>query len=71
MLKFKRNMNSVDRSIRLITGTLLLIVGPLSNLIDTDTMSNIILGTLGTTAVLSGLFAYCILYEVTGFNSRQ
>ena len=69
MLKFTRNMNIMDRSVRILVGSSLLIVGPLTNLVDTDMMSNIILGTLGTTAVLSGTFAYCILYELTGFNS--
>ncbi len=71
MLKFNRNMNIVDRSIRILVGSSLLIVGPLSNLVDTDMMSNIILGTLGTTAILSGTFAYCVLYELTGFDTRR
>lgn len=71
MLKFNRNMNIVDRSIRILVGTSLLILGPLTNIIETDAMSNIILGVLGTTAVLSGTFAYCILYEFTGFNTLR
>ena len=47
MLKFTRNMNMIDRSVRILVGSSLLIVGPLTNLIETDMMSNIILGTLG------------------------
>jgi len=71
MIKFSRNMSHVDRSIRIIVGTSLLLIGPLTNIIDTDTISNIILGILGATAVLSGVFAYCFLYDITGFNTRR
>ena len=71
MIKFSRNMSLTDRSIRIIIGTSLLLIGPLTNIIDTDMISNIILGVLGATAVLSGTFAYCFLYDVTGFNTHR
>ena len=64
-------MSHIDRSVRIIIGTLLLLIGPLTNIIDTDMISNIILGVLGATAVLSGVFAYCFLYDITGFNTRR
>jgi hypothetical protein len=71
MIKFSRNMSSLDRSIRIIVGSILLLIGPLTNFIDTDMISNIILGVLGAIAVLSGVFAYCFLYDITGFNTRR
>ncbi len=71
MIKFSRNMSHLDRSVRIVIGTLLLLIGPLTSIIDTDTISNIILGVLGATAVLSGAFAYCFLYDITGFNTRR
>lgn len=71
MIKFSRNMSHLDRSVRIVIGTLLLLIGPLTSIIDTDTISNIILGVLGATAVLSGTFAYCFLYDITGFNTRR
>jgi len=71
MFKFQCNMSKVDRAIRLTVGATLLTLGPLSDILETDTLSNIILGVLGTTAVLSGLFAYCFLYEITGFNTLR
>lgn len=71
MIKFSRNMSHMDRSIRVIVGTALLLIGPLTNIIDTDMVSNIILAILGATAVLSGTFAYCFLYDITGFNTRR
>jgi len=71
MINFNRNMSVLDRSIRIVVGTSLLLIGPMTDAVVTDTMSNIILGVLGTTAVLSGTFAYCVLYEVTGFNTLR
>ena len=71
MIKFQCNMGTVDRAIRIIVGSTLLILGPLTNIFDTDTMSNIILSVLGATAILSGTFAYCVLYEITGFNTHS
>lgn len=69
MFKFECNMSSIDRTARIVIGSSLLTLGPLTDILKTDTMSNIILGVLGTTAVLSGIFAYCFLYEITGFNT--
>jgi len=69
MFNFNRNMSMLDRSFRVIIGTSLLLAGPMTNIVETDTLSDIILGVLGMTAVLSGTFAYCFLYEVTGFNT--
>lgn len=69
MIKFSRNMSILDRSVRIIVGSCLLVIGPLTNVIDTDMISNIILGVLGSTAVISGLCAYCFLYDITGFNT--
>lgn len=69
MLKFARNMNIIDRSIRISVGIGLFLIGPLTNLIETDLTSDIILGFLGFTAILSGTYAYCFLYDIAGFNT--
>lgn len=69
MFSFKRNMSIVDRLVRITVGSSLLVIGPLTDVIKTDLLSNIILGVLGSTALLSGLFAYCVLYELTGFDT--
>ena len=71
MFKFKRNMGNLDRTARLIVGTALLIFGPATNLVGVAPILEIILGVLGATAVLSGLFAYCFLYEFTGSNTAS
>ncbi len=70
-LKVKRNMNNIDRGIRAVVGTSLLLLGPLTDFFTTDTLSEVILGVLGTTAVLSAVFAHCFLYKVTGFDTTR
>jgi len=64
-------MSTADRITRVIVGSTLLMLGPLTQIVETDTISNVILGVLGTIAVLSGIFAYCFLYEITGFNTLR
>jgi hypothetical protein len=71
MYKFRRNMSFVDRSIRILVGISLLLVGPLTNIIETDMVSNVLLSVVAAIALISGITAYCFLYEVTGFDSRR
>ena len=71
MFTFKSNMNTTDRMTRVLVGSTLLTLGPLTNILETDALSSTILGVLGATAVLSGIFAYCFLYEITGFNTLR
>ena len=66
-VSFKRNMSNLDRAFRAIIGLTLLTLGPVSGFITTDGLSTLILGIIGTIAVTSALFSYCLLYEVTGF----
>ena len=69
MFKLNRNMGTMDRVTRTLVGSALLITGPLTDLMETDTLSNVLLGGLGAIAILSAAFSYCFLYEVTGFNT--
>jgi len=71
MFNFESNMSTLDRLVRITVGSTLLTLGPLTDTLETDLMSNIILGVLGCTAMLSGIFAYCFLYEITGFNTLK
>ena len=71
MFKLKRNMGTIDRTIRLVVGSGLLIVGPATDFIELATVLEIILGVLGTTAILSAIFSYCFLYEFTGSNTAS
>ncbi len=69
MFKLKQNMGTIDRVARTLAGSTLLTIGPLTDLVPTDMMSNIILSGMATVALLSAVFSYCFLYEVTGFDT--
>ena len=69
MIKFKKNMGVLDRSLRFLAGGTLLVVGPLTDLVSTDTFSNVILSCMALMAISSALVSYCILYEFTGFDT--
>lgn len=71
MFELKRNMGVVDRSARILVGSSLWLVGPATDILQTDLMSNVILGVLGSMAILSAVFAYCFLYDVTGFHTSK
>jgi hypothetical protein len=70
-LAFKRNMSPLDRAIRMVVGLTLLIIGPVTQAITPDKLSNILFGIVGTLALVSAFFAYCVLYEVTGFGTGR
>lgn len=70
MYKLKRNMGTIDRTMRILVGSSLFVIGPLTDLVPTDGYSNIILGCMAVVAITSATFSYCALYELTGFNTR-
>lgn len=67
-ITFKRNMGTLDRAIRTAVGLTLITIGPVTQAVTPDKLSNILFGIVGTLALVSAFFAYCILYEVTGFG---
>ena len=69
MFKLKSNMGTMDRVVRIVVGITLLAIGPLTGLVTTDLLSKVILGGMGTIALLSAVFSYCFLYDITGFDT--
>ena len=69
MIKIKTNMGTIDRTMRFIAGSTLLLVGPLTNLIPTDAFSNVILSCMAMVAISSAALSYCVLYDLTGFDT--
>lgn len=71
VINFRRNMGNLDRAIRTIVGVTLLTLGPVTEFITPDTLSSVLLGIVGTLALVSAFFSYCILYDVTGFGTDR
>ena len=71
MLKFKRNMGSLDRGVRIAVGVMLWIIGPATKLVELTPSLEILLAVIGTFAILSAVFAYCLLYEFTDIDTQR
>ena len=70
-ITFRKNMSNPDRALRTVVGLSLLTLGPIGKVITHDTMSLVLLGIVGTLALVSAIFSYCVLYEVTGLNTAR
>ena len=70
-IRFRKNMSNPDRAIRAMVGLTLLTLGPIGKVLTTDQVSLFLLGLVGTLALLSAVFSYCVLYEVTGFGTAK
>jgi uncharacterized membrane protein HdeD (DUF308 family) len=66
-MKKLQNENSTDRTIRVIIGIILLIVGYLAL---TGT-SQIVAYVIGAILVLTGLTGFCALYKLFGINTYK
>lgn len=69
MITFRRNMGTLDRAIRAVVGIVLLAAGPATELVHLTPIQEIVLGILGTFAILSAVLSYCLLYEFTNSNT--
>ena len=70
-IKFRRNMSNLDRAIRTVVGVTLLTLGPVTEFITPDKLSSILMGVVGSLALISAFFSYCILYDITGFGTDR
>jgi hypothetical protein len=64
-------MSNLDRTIRTVVGLTLWTAGPVLELVTHDELSNILMAVVGTLALVSAFFAYCILYDITGFGAAR
>ena len=68
-MKIKPNMGTLDRTFRAIVGIILLTIGPLTNVLDLNTITLTAMGLLGALALFSSISAYCPLYNFTDSNT--
>ena len=71
MFQLKRNMGVMDRTLRTLAGGTLLVLGPLTDLMATDLLSDVILSIMAAVALSSAAVSYCLLYDVTGFDTVE
>ncbi len=68
---FDRNMGLVDQVFRTLMGLSLIYIGPLSDVITNDTMSSILLSSVGIMIIVSSLIGWCPFYHLAGFNTYK
>lgn len=66
-MKLPRNMSDLDRAVRATVGVSLFYLGPLSDVLTADPMSDLLLAGVGALALVSAATGYCPLYQVCGF----
>jgi hypothetical protein len=64
-MKFRVNMSRMDQRVRMALGCIFLTLA-ITDILIADPMSSVLIGIVGTLALVSGLLRYCILYEFTG-----
>jgi len=70
-MKFHRNMGLYDQIFRTIMGLGLIYLGPLSDVLTSDTLSESLLAGVGIMIIISSLIGWCPLYHIAGFNSHR
>ena len=69
-MKFKTNMSKTDQKIRGVLGCVFLAVA-FTEIVFSDPMSRVLIGIVGATALFSAVTRYCMLYDITGFGTRN
>ena len=70
-MKLKRNMNTIDRILRTIMGLALIYLGPGSDVLTSDFLSNTLLTVVGLFTLFSAITAHCSIYNIAGFNTYK
>jgi len=70
-MKFKRNMGLYDQIFRTVMGLALIYLGPFSDVLTSDMLSESLLAGVGIMIIISSLIGWCPLYHIAGFNSHR
>ncbi|MFW2373661.1 MAG: DUF2892 domain-containing protein [Gammaproteobacteria bacterium] len=59
----------LDQVFRVLMGLVLIYLGPFSDIVTSDTLSSIILSTVGIVIIISSLIGWCPFYYAAGFDT--
>jgi len=60
-----------DQIFRVLMGLMLIYIGPVSDVLTTDTLSAILLSVVGVMIIISSLIGWCPVYHMAGFNTNK
>lgn len=70
-MNLKRNMGLTDQIFRTLMGLALIYIGPLSDVITSDTLSSVLLSVVGVMIIISSIIGWCPVYHLAGFNTNR
>lgn len=71
MQKINKNMGTIDRIIRIIGGATLVYIGFFDTSIIANSVANLLLGVIGIANLFFSGIAYCPLYSLADFDTRN
>lgn len=69
-MKFKLNMNKLDRGLRIAGSIFLIYIGFINTGIVTNSVINILLGSFGLLNLVSALAGFCPVYYLAQFSTQ-
>lgn len=70
-MMLQRNMSLIDMVFRTLMGISLIYFGPFSDLITNDTLSSVLLSTVGIVIIISSLIGWCPFYHFAGISTYR
>ena len=70
-MKLFRNMGPIDQVFRTLMGLALIYFGPVSDLLVSDPLSEILMALIGILTLGSAIAGYCPVYHVAGINTYK
>lgn len=70
-VSLKKNMGTVDRIIRIITGIIFVYLGFINQGIIANQTINIFLGLFGLVSLISAIFAFCPMYAIGHISTNN
>lgn len=67
----KKNMGTIDRLIRIITGIILIYLGFINQDIIGNETVNILVGVFGLVSSISAIFSYCPIYNLGNISTNK
>lgn len=63
-------MGRLDQALRIIIGSALIYLGPVSGTLPNDTLSAVLISTIALLAISSALAGWCMIYYAAGIKTN-
>lgn len=70
-MRFKRNLHTLDRIVRLVLGLGCIYIGFIDRSIIGNTLAAFLVGLFGVINLFAAFFSYCPIYGLTGISTYR